>query len=274
MAELADPGPEDKVLEVGTGSGYAAAVMSRMAARVYTIERSPELAEAARRRLERLGYDNIELRCGDGTLGWPEAAPFNAIVVAAGGPKVPQALREQLEVGGRLVIPVASNGANQKLLVVRRSAADKFEEEDYGAVAFVPLVGVQGWREGARDVSSDRPERPRAALARQMRHPGDREAAGLIAAAAEPLPELADADFGCGADRFGDARVVLMGEATHGTSEFYRARAELTKWLILEHGFTVIAVEADWPDAARIDRYVRRCPDGAAGVAAFTRFPT
>jgi protein-L-isoaspartate(D-aspartate) O-methyltransferase len=86
MAELAAPGPEDKVLEVGTGSGYAAAVMSRMAARVYTytIERHPELAETARRRLERLGYDNVEVRWGDGTLGWPEAAPFDAIVAPAG----------------------------------------------------------------------------------------------------------------------------------------------------------------------------------------------
>jgi protein-L-isoaspartate(D-aspartate) O-methyltransferase len=276
MAELADPGPGDKVLEVGTGSGYAAAVMSRMAARVYTIERNPELAEAARRRLERLGYDNIEVRCGDGTLGWPEAAPFDAIVVAAGGPEVPQALREQLEVGGRLVIPVASNGAGQKLLLVRRSAVDKFEEEDCGAVAFVPLVGEQGWREDRRELPSGRPQSPLAALARPMRHvrAGNREPAALIAATAEPLPDLAEPDFGRAADHFGDARVVLMGEATHGTSEFYRARAELTKRLIVEHGFTVIAVEADWPDAARIDRYVRGRADGAAGEAAFTRFPT
>jgi protein-L-isoaspartate(D-aspartate) O-methyltransferase len=276
IAELADPGPEDKVLDVGTGSGYAAAVMSRMAARVYTIERNPELAEAARRRLERLGYDNIEVRCGDGTLGWPEAAPFDAIVVGAGGPKVPPALRDQLELGGRLVIPVATDGSGQQLLLVRRTAADRFEEEDCGEVAFVPLVGEQGWHEGARELPSDRPEPPRAALARSMRHlrPGDLEPAALIAAAAEPLPDLADPDFGRLADRFGDARLVLMGEATHGTSEFYRARAELTKRLILEHGFTVIAVEADWPDAARIDRYVRGRADGGAGVAAFTRFPT
>jgi protein-L-isoaspartate(D-aspartate) O-methyltransferase len=159
MAELADPGPEDKVLDVGTGSGYAAAVMSRMAARVYTIERHPELAETARRRLKRLGYDNVEVRCADGTLGWPEAAPFDAIVVAAGGPEVPRALREQLEVGGRLVIPVGIDGAGQKLLLVRRTAAGAFEEEDCGAVAFVPLIGEQGWRESGRELPSDRPER-------------------------------------------------------------------------------------------------------------------
>src|SRR5918994_2224520 len=168
MAELADPGSEDKVLEVGTGWGYAAAVMSRMAARVYTIERHPELAETARRRLKRLGYDNVEVRCGDGTLGWPEAAPFAAIVVAAGGPEVPCALREQLKVGGRLVIPVAINGADQKLLLVWCTAAGTFEEEDCGEVAFVPLVGEQGWREGARELASDRPEAPLVALARSM----------------------------------------------------------------------------------------------------------
>jgi protein-L-isoaspartate(D-aspartate) O-methyltransferase len=275
MAELADPGPADKVLDVGTGSGYAAAVMSRMAARVYTIERNPELAESAARRLEQLGYDNVEVRCGDGTLGWSEAAPFDAIVVGAGGPEVPRALREQLEIGGRLVIPVASDGAGQKLLLVRRTAAETFEEEDCGAVAFVPLVGEQGWPDGGRELPTDRPEAPRAG-ARPMRHVGlgNRAPAGLIATAAEPLPDLGDADFGRLADRFGDARVVLMGEATHGTSEFYRARAEFTKRLIVEHGFTVIAVEADWPDAARIDRYVRGRAHGAAGVAAFTRFPT
>jgi protein-L-isoaspartate(D-aspartate) O-methyltransferase len=276
MAELADPGPDDKVLDVGTGSGYAAAVLSRIAARVYTVERHAALADTARRRLERLGYDNVEVRCGDGTLGWPEAAPFDAIVVAAGGPAVPGALREQLEVGGRLVIPVATDGAGQTLLVVRRTATDTFEEEDCGAVAFVPLVGEQGWRESGHELPTERPERPRVAAARSIRDvdPGKREPAALIAAAAEPLPDLAEPDFGRLADRFGDARVVLMGEATHGTSEFYRARAELTKRLIVEHGFTAIAVEADWPDAARIDRYVRGRAEATAGVAAFTRFPT
>ena len=160
MAELADPGPEDKVLDVGTGSGYAAAVLSRMAAQVYTVERYPELAETARRRLERLGYANVEVRCGDGTLGWPEAAPFDVIVVAAGGPEVPASLREQLALGGRIVIPIAMNGAGQKLLLVHRTAAGAFEEEDRGAVAFVPLIGAQGWRDGGQELPSDRPAPP------------------------------------------------------------------------------------------------------------------
>src|SRR3979411_1291260 len=109
MIEAAELKPGDRVLEVGTGSGYAAAVVSQIAARVYAIERHAELVDAAKRRLEKLGYTNVELRVGDGTRGWPEAAPFDAILVAAGGPEVPAALKEQLALGGRLVIPVGED---------------------------------------------------------------------------------------------------------------------------------------------------------------------
>src|ERR687895_764566 len=106
MIEAAAVKSGESVLEVGAGSGYAAAVMSQIADRIYAIERHPSLGEAARMRFEQLGYDNIELRIGDGTKGWPEAAPFDAILVAAGGPEVTQALKEQLAIGGRLGIPV------------------------------------------------------------------------------------------------------------------------------------------------------------------------
>ncbi|WP_287280276.1 protein-L-isoaspartate(D-aspartate) O-methyltransferase, partial [Mesorhizobium sp.] len=147
MIEMAEIGPGDHVLEVGTGSGYAAAVMSRIAERVYTIERHAGLAETARRRFQELGYDNIQVRTGDGTKGWPDAAPFDAILVAAGGPGAPLALQEQLDVGGRLVIPVGDDPHDQRLLKVTRTGAATYSEEDFGGVRFVPLIGEQGWPE-------------------------------------------------------------------------------------------------------------------------------
>src|SRR5215207_7015974 len=115
MIEAAEVRPGDCVLEVGAGSGYAAAVLSQITDRVYAIERLRSLGDAARCRFERLGYDNIELRVGDGTRGWPEAAPFDAILVAAGGPDVPPALKEQLAIGGRLVIPVGRQQGRKQL---------------------------------------------------------------------------------------------------------------------------------------------------------------
>ncbi len=135
----------DLVLEVGAGSGYAAAVLSRLADRVYAIERQPALAEAARDRLHRLGYDNVEIRTGDGTLGLPDAGPFDAILVSAGGPTIPQALIDQLAPGGRLVIPVGMP-REQRLLRVAKSAGGRVHREDLGQVSFVPLVGRAGWR--------------------------------------------------------------------------------------------------------------------------------
>src|SRR5215212_4500624 len=138
MIEAAEVRPGDHVLEVGAGSGYAAAVLSHIADRVYAIERHPSLGEAAQRRFERLGYDNIELRVGDGTKGWPEAAPFDAILVSAGGPEVPLALKEQLAIGGRLVIPVGEDLPNQSLLKITRRGETAFEAEDLGTVRLVP----------------------------------------------------------------------------------------------------------------------------------------
>lgn len=145
MIEAAEIKAGDRALEIGGGSGYAAAVMSRIAARVYTIERHAPLADKARERLAELGYENVAVRVGDGTLGWPEAAPFDAILVAAGGPEVPDALKRQLAVGGRLVIPVGAEEGEQALLKVTRRGEDDFAEEDLGPVRFVPLIGAQGW---------------------------------------------------------------------------------------------------------------------------------
>jgi len=264
MIEAVEVKPGDNVLEVGAGSGYAAAVMSQIANRVFAIERHPSLAESARRRCRMLAYDNIDLRTGDGTRGWPEAAPFDAILVAAGGPSVPQALKEQLAIGGHLVIPVGEQERYQDLLKITRKSETEYEEEDLGAVAFVPLIGEQGWAEdGRRAASNHVPGRTRG-----------RSVPEMIAEAAEPLPDLDDPAFGQLFERFAGRRVVLLGEASHGTSEFYRARAAITRHLIAEHGFTILAVEADWPDAATVDRNTRHRPSLRRSEPPFQRFPT
>jgi protein-L-isoaspartate(D-aspartate) O-methyltransferase len=145
MVEAAGLKAGDRALEIGTGSGYAAAVMAAIAARVYTIERHAALAESARERLRELGFDNVAVRVGDGTLGWPEAQPFDAIIVTAGGPKVPASLREQLAVRGRLVMPVGDSMHRQSLVRVMRDGAGNYREEALADVAFVPLIGQAGW---------------------------------------------------------------------------------------------------------------------------------
>ena len=147
MVEALGLSADDRALEVGSGSGYAAAVMSRICAQVHGVERHPELVEAARSALDWLGYDNVSLRHADGTLGWPEEAPFDAILVSAGGPTIPAALREQMAVGGRMVIPVGTAERFQHLVRVTRQREDSWHELDMGEVAFVPLIGEQGWGE-------------------------------------------------------------------------------------------------------------------------------
>lgn len=145
MAEALELVPRDRVLEVGTGSGYSAALLSRLGSAVYTVERHASLAHGARTVLERLGYDNVRVRHGDGSIGWPEHAPFDAIAVAAGGPDVPGALRDQLAPEGRLVMPVGPVAGRQVLVRERRGAAGRFSREQLGPVRFVPLVGEEGF---------------------------------------------------------------------------------------------------------------------------------
>ncbi len=255
----------EKVLEIGTGSGYAAAVLAEIAGVVYTVERYGNLASGATERLERLGYHNVHVLHGDGTRGWPEHAPFDAIVVAAGGPEVPASLREQLAMGGRLVIPVGPSVRSQRLVRITRTGEHAFDEEDLIAVAFVPLIGEQGWEEGA--------ERPARARHPEPARPG-RALPDLVADASEPFSEIDSANLAALMERIGDARVVLLGECTHGTSEFYRMRARITRELILHREFTIVAAEADWPDAARIDQYIRFVERPAHDWTAFARFPT
>ncbi len=146
MLQLARIRPGARVLEVGTGSGYQAALLVAMGAEVFGIERLPALSRRAEARLAELGYGSVQLRVGDGTLGWPEAAPFEAIVVGAGSPADPPApLLEQLAEGGRLVIPLAE-GDHQVLTVIVREA-DGYRRERHEPCAFVPLIGQHGWRE-------------------------------------------------------------------------------------------------------------------------------
>jgi protein-L-isoaspartate(D-aspartate) O-methyltransferase len=145
MIEMLELDGHEKVLEVGAGSGYAAAILSHVAREVFTIERHESLARSARRRLYQLDIRNVVVACGDGTLGMSERAPFDAILVSAGGDRVPPALTEQLAVGGRLLIPVHAEADYQRLRLVRRIADDHFVERDYDEVCFVPLIGSQGW---------------------------------------------------------------------------------------------------------------------------------
>ena len=147
MIEAAEIGPRDKVLEVGAGSGYAAAVMSRIASEVIGIERQHDLVEVARERLQRLGYNNVRIIEGDGTRGCPEEAPFDAILAAASGSHVPKPLLDQLALGGRLVMPVGEPGWVQKLVKVTKGKDGNLQQSDLGEVRFVPLIGEEGWRD-------------------------------------------------------------------------------------------------------------------------------
>jgi protein-L-isoaspartate(D-aspartate) O-methyltransferase len=150
MIEAAEVAAGDRVLEIGAGSGYAAAVMSRIAAEVIAIERHPELVRLARARMERLGYANVRIIEGDGTAGLPGEAPFEAILCAASGSHVPDGLRLQLSVGGILVMPLGEPDSVQKLVKVIRRGDREFEREDLGAVRFVPLIGAHGWADSRR----------------------------------------------------------------------------------------------------------------------------
>lgn len=264
MAQEARLGPDERVLEVGTGSGYAAAIFSRLSREVYTIERLESLTTLARVRLRELGYDNVSIRHGDGTLGWPEAAPFDAILVAAGGPELPATLSEQLAPGGRLIIPVGETPREQRLVRVERQNG-RFERRDLGAVRFVPLVGEEGWSAPPGEASRPALIRPPSSMAEGP--------VQLLREVVEPVPEIESADVGSLVERIGDARVVLLGEATHGTSEFYRMRAHVTRQLVERLGFTMVGIEGDWPDAAQLHRWARGVsPNGEPPP--FTRFPT
>ncbi len=147
MTQWLEPQPEDQVLEIGTGSGYQAAILARLVRQVISVERIPELAAEARRILAELGVSNVRVVDGDGTCGYPDDAPYAGILVTAGAPRVPEPLRQQLDEGGRLVLPVGSRDGQMLERWTRRG--DDFLRERIAPVAFVPLIGEQGWNEAS-----------------------------------------------------------------------------------------------------------------------------
>jgi protein-L-isoaspartate(D-aspartate) O-methyltransferase len=145
MSEALAVKKEDKVLEIGTGSGYQTAVLAELAERVFTIERIPSLSHKARQLLQQLGYRNVVFKIGDGTLGWVEEAPFDAILVSAGAPRVPQPLVDQMAMGARLIVPVGDH-LSQELILVER-VAEGIRKSSMGGCRFVDLIGKSGWQE-------------------------------------------------------------------------------------------------------------------------------
>ena len=258
----------EKVLEIGAGSGYAAAVLAEIARDVFTIERIGQLAEQAAANLAAAECDNVHVRHADGTEGWADEAPFDAILVSAGAPDVPKSLMRQLVIGGHMVVPIGSDPRAQELIRITRIDEDEFEREDLADVRFVPLIGKEGWESEDTDWQTRSPRVVQARPAVSVSVPG------LIAKHAETFVKLQDADLEPLLRRIGDARVVLIGEASHGTSEFYRMRARITQRLIEKKGFNIVGAEADWPDAARIDHYVRQRDVLPSEWTAFARFPT
>lgn len=268
MIEALELDGGEKVLEIGAGSGYAAAILAEICREVYAIERIEELANTAAEHLANAGYANVTLRHADGTVGWASEAPFDAILVSAGAPMIPESLTSQLAIGGRLVVPVGITRRAQRLVRVTRQSENDFEREVLADVRFVPLIGEEGWEDNAAAPEAVAPRVIRTAPRVSNSLPN------AIVRHAETFDTYEDAPLEGLLSRIGDSRVVLIGEASHGTAEFYALRARITRRLIEEHGFGIVAAEADWPDAARIDHYVRHKDAPAGDWSTFSRFPT
>ena len=260
MAEALAIDDRANVLEIGTGTGYTTAVLSRLARSVCTVETSGETAAKAASTLVGLGCTNVHLLHGDASQRFAQHAPFDAIVVNAPGPNVPQALGRQLAIGGRLVMSVGADPAVRELVRVTRVSEHDYLTEDIADIRVAPF-DTESRRIAAHRDARTAHESPDSALAK------------AVAAGCERFEAIDSADLGPLLERIGNARVVLMGEATHGTSEFYRMRERISRELILHKNFNFIAIEGDWPDAARIDRYVRHGRHRPAAWAAFARFP-
>ena len=267
MIEALDLAEGAKVLEIGAGSGYAAAVLAQIAGEVFAIERIESLAEQASLNLAKAGITNVHIRHADGTRGWAREAPFDAILVSAGAPHVPEDLLTQLAIGGRLVVPVGASQRAQELVRVTRTGEDSYETEELADVRFVPLIGEHGWEDDG-EIPQSAPRVVRTSPA------GDETLPSLIARQGSGFESVEGADLDAMMERIGDARIVLLGEASHGTSEFYRMRARITRALIERKGFNFIGLEGDWPDVMHINHYVHHHDAPQSEWTAFTRFPT
>lgn len=251
MAEALSLDAHAKVLEIGTGSGYATAVLARLAAKVYSVESSAALAAKAAAALQELRCPHVRIVHADARLGLPDHGPFDAILVNPGGAEFVGALKAQLALGGRMVLSAGADPAVQELIRLTRKGPEDFAVEDMADIRVAPLAA-------------------QAARLAVMQPPKPVQA---IAAACEQFDTVDSANLEPLLARIGDARVVSLGEATHGTSEFYRMRENISRELIERKGFNFIAIEADWPDAARIDRYGRHADHRSARWSAFARFP-
>lgn len=266
MIEALGLRPDDKALEVGIGSGYATAVLARLAKSVHGVEPIEQLAAGAAAALRSQGAGKVRIRHGAAAAGWPDHAPYDAILVSLPGSQVPVELKQQLRVGGRLVMPLGVDPEVLELVRVTRTGEHSYRTEDVEDLRAGSLLGEEGqasshagplWsRAGKADARADE------LLARR------------IAACGEKFATPGTADLEPLLRRIGDARIVLLGESTHGSSEFYRMRERISRELIERKGFTFVAIEGDWPDAARIDHHVRDLRVPVPDWTAFARFPT
>ncbi len=269
MAEALTLERDDKVLVWGAGAGYGAAVLGRIVRNIHVIEPKAEVAEKAAAAIIDAGLSNVHMLHDDDLRAWQEEAPFDAILIEMAVAEVPEALKSQLALGGRLVAVVGTDPHAQELVRITRREKGQFDREDLADLRYVPPVDDPG--AATRAARLDIAAAPRMI---QTRPRTDDALPGLIVRHAERFDTVDDADLDPLMDRIGDARVVLLGEATHGTAEFYRMRARITQRLIRDKGFGIVAIEADWPDAARIDDYVRHVDVEPAAWQAFSRFPT
>jgi protein-L-isoaspartate(D-aspartate) O-methyltransferase len=262
--EAAAVRPTDRVLEVGTGSGYAAAVLDELAAEVWTVERHGDLVVDASESLRAALHGNVHVRWGDGSLGWPEAAPFDVVLVSAAGEEVPAPLLEQLADDGRLVMPVGPADGRQELVLVHR-VGSRLDREELGPVQFVPLLADRAARPAHTVGRSGR----RATVVDSERSPAER-----LARSCEPFSSITGADLSGLVDRLSEARVVVLGPSTSGTSEFHQLCARIAQALVEQLGCRTIVIDADWPDVAALDAWCAGFEPIPDAPAPCTTFPS